>query len=499
MTKSKAKLQEVYAESDKIMLMVIIFLLLFTMALATVHDTWNIALLIGVPTALIPIALILTLPGQILTRVMVSVSFMVFAALHIQQMSGMIELHFGIFVLLAFLLYYRDWTVIVIAAAVIAIHHLAFNFLQAAGYPVFVFDHGPSLPMVFTHAAYVVFQSGLLIYMAVQSAKEAQRSVELQEITTNFVINNGMINLTSRQQNPDSDFANDFNNFMSSINQAIAQSQQVANQLTITSNKLQTLSHDTKQGTELEKNNSDMIANAIKNMASSLLDVAENSKNAASVAQNAEQLVKTGSQVVNQTIGAFSNLANSVEQASNVIQKLETHTSQIGTVLDVIKGIADQTNLLALNAAIEAARAGEQGRGFAVVADEVRTLASRTQQSTQDIQKMIQELQSQSQTAVKVMRDGQEHAQQGVQQASNTSEAFNSISQSVVDINTLNAQIANASHQQSIVADQILKHIQQIAQIASENTLSVNSLDHVCMELVDFSNELKTLVGKFKV
>jgi methyl-accepting chemotaxis protein len=192
-------------------------------------------------------------------------------------------------------------------------------------------------------------------------------------------------------------------------------------------------------------------------------------------------------------------LVQCVEQASSVIQELESHSSNIGMVLDVIKSIAEQTNLLALNAAIEAARAGEQGRGFAVVADEVRTLASRTQKSTQDIQTMIEQLQIGSKNAARVMSHGSEQAQQVVLQSSRTREAFGSIAESVAIINTMNAQIANAGEQQSVVVDDIQDNINKITSIATETTQDAGSLDTLTHDLGVLAKQLKQLVDKFNV
>jgi methyl-accepting chemotaxis protein len=496
---NKSPLYAVYAQSDKLMLPVIMFLFLFSLALANWHDTWQIAWLIGLPNALFPILLILFAPGVLLTRMAVGASFMVFAGLQIQQAQGMIELHFGIFVLLAFLLYYQDWLVIVWAAAVIALHHLACNYLQAAGYPVYVFDHNMGFNMVFVHAAYVVFESGILVYMAIQGAKNARKNIELTAISHSFVVKNDIINLSFRDDQHDSDFARDFNRFMNAVNQAIGKSQQVADRLTSSLQQWQGMNSDIKKFTQLERQNTQDISAAVRQIATTVHGVEQHSIEAASAARQADKLVETGSLVVHQTIAALSKLAGSVEQASEVIQKLESHTGQIGMVLKVIKDIADQTNLLALNAAIEAARAGEQGRGFAVVADEVRSLASRTQKSTADIQNMIEALQAQAKNAVRVMKDGGDQAQQGVLQAEQTSAAFSSIAESVTVINNKNSQIATATGQQSLAVNKILNNIEQIAKIASETTVDSNSLDNTCLELVDLSRQLTSLVGKFSV
>lgn len=499
MAREVTELNELYAHSDKVMLAVIGFLFAFSLALADWHATWGLALLVGLPAVLVPALLVYTAPGALVTRLVISVAFMVFSALEIQQAHGMIEMHFGIFVLLAFLLYYRDWLTIFTAAAVIAVHHLLFNFWQEAGYPVWVFDHGPSLAMVFTHAAYVVFESVLLGYMAVQGRREALRNEELREISRSFAIENNRINLTYRKANPSSDFARDFNGFMHAVNQAIGSSQEAAGKLIGTTQELYQLSINTKQGTELQRGNSMQIASAINQMAATMQSVAKSSADASGATRQAEELVENGSKVVKNTISALADLANSVDQASDVIQKLEQHSSKIGTVLEVIKSIADQTNLLALNAAIEAARAGEQGRGFAVVADEVRTLASRTQKSTEDIQDMIQDLQSQAKNAVNVMKNGRDQAYQGVEQATNTSSAFDSIAKSVVVINDMNAFIAGAGAELSQVIDEIQQNVNKIAAIANQTSEEVGSIDHLCHDLVGLSDRLKALVDKFTV
>ncbi len=493
----KTELSDLYKQSDKLMLAVIVFLFLFSLGLAGWHDTWTEALTIGLTTAVVPIALIMISPGTLLTRLIIAISFMIFSALQIQQAHGVIELHFGIFVLLAFLLYYRDWLVIAAAAVTIAIHHLLFNYLQGAGYPVYVFASGPSLTMVFTHAAYVVFESSLLIYMAVQSAKEAIRNVELQEISSHFTRIKGMIDLSYRKANPQSDFANDFNSFMNAVNEAIGKSQQSAAKLGETSGRLQSLSGNALTRTRHQNENTAIVVSAIDEMASTIQTVAQNSLDAASSAKQADELVENGSSVVTQTISVLDRLASSVDQASSVIQKLESHTENIGMVLEVIKGIADQTNLLALNAAIEAARAGEQGRGFAVVADEVRTLASRTQKSTEEIHEMIERLQEEAKNAVKVMSDGREQAHQGVEQASLTGEAFSAIAKSVAKINEMNSQIAHTGEQQKSVINEIQDNVNRIAEISSETTSDANSISGYCQELVSLSDQLKELVGKF--
>jgi methyl-accepting chemotaxis protein len=203
--------------------------------------------------------------------------------------------------------------------------------------------------------------------------------------------------------------------------------------------------------------------------------------------------------VVTASIHSIEELAKEIGNASNVITNLEQDSENIGSVLDVIRGIAEQTNLLALNAAIEAARAGEQGRGFAVVADEVRTLASRTQQSTQEIQTMIERLQQGAHNAVDVMKASQSRTTDTVGHANKAGEALNSISNYVGDINDMNLQIASAAEQQSAVAEEINQNVVRITDIAQHTSDSMQEIASSSNDLAQLSSNLDTLVSNFKV
>ena len=217
-----------------------------------------------------------------------------------------------------------------------------------------------------------------------------------------------------------------------------------------------------------QKDEVDKVATAMTQMSATVHEVARNATEAAEAAQRADEETSKGKMVVSQAIEAIDLLANEVNEAAQVIHRLEQDSDEIGAVLDVIRGIAEQTNLLALNAAIEAARAGEQGRGFAVVADEVRTLAQRTQQSTQEIQNMIERLQSGAQDAVKAMEQGRSRAQVGVEQAAEAGTSLETIAQAVGTISDMNTQIATAAEEQSVVAEEINLNIVTISDMADK-------------------------------
>ncbi len=192
-------------------------------------------------------------------------------------------------------------------------------------------------------------------------------------------------------------------------------------------------------------------------------------------------------------------MASEVERAANVIKKLESDTENVGTILDVIKGIAEQTNLLALNAAIEAARAGEQGRGFAVVADEVRTLASRTQDSTQEIQRVIEELQSAARSAAEVMSHSQDQAKLSVEQAAKTDSSLATITDKVGSITTMNMEIASATGEQEKVSNSIKRNVEGIRSNADDAVKNVQEVEAASESLVSISANLRKITGQFRV
>jgi methyl-accepting chemotaxis protein len=232
-------------------------------------------------------------------------------------------------------------------------------------------------------------------------------------------------------------------------------------------------------------------------MTATVHEVARNTDAAAQAAEQADAQAKEGNQVVASTVQSIRQLADAVDNTAEVIQTLANHSQNIGSVLDVIKGIAEQTNLLALNAAIEAARAGEQGRGFAVVADEVRTLASRTQQSTQEIHEMIESLQAGSKNAVAAMAKGKEQAHSSVELISKAGDSLQTISQTVATIYDMNTQIAAASEQQSTVAEEINRNITNIKSSSDLTAEKSRQSEKSSGELSNVAARLQELTAQF--
>jgi len=241
------------------------------------------------------------------------------------------------------------------------------------------------------------------------------------------------------------------------------------------------------------------VATAMNEMSATFSEVARSASDTAAATGQADDEAQRAEVVVRDAVSAIERLAGEVETAAEVIHRLESESEGIGSVLDVIRGIAEQTNLLALNAAIEAARAGEQGRGFAVVADEVRTLASRTQQSTEEIQKMIERLQSGAREAVGVMNTGRAGAQDSVARTSKVSESLQNIVQAVGNIADMNVQIAGAVEEQTSVASGISENISRISELSNAVVDKSQQTTESCNALSGLSDELNGLMTQFKV
>jgi len=292
--------------------------------------------------------------------------------------------------------------------------------------------------------------------------------------------------------------AKGFNSFATKVQSLVSQVASGVENLSNVVSDVSNIVDQTQVGSQQTRQQTEQVATAITEMTATVQEVASNANLAADSAQQADDNAQSGQQVVGETVSSINSLAAEIETGANVINKLSQDAQSIGSVLDVIKGIAEQTNLLALNAAIEAARAGEQGRGFAVVADEVRTLASRTQESTTEIESMIDSLQVQANAAVEAITRGQEKAHDSVKNASNAGSALNEITNSVATITSMNIQIATASEEQSSVAEEINQNVVNISHVADENAQASNQLSSSSDDLAQLASELQQLVSQFK-
>jgi methyl-accepting chemotaxis protein len=290
-----------------------------------------------------------------------------------------------------------------------------------------------------------------------------------------------------------------FNHFVSKIQTLIRQIADTGNRLTHAAGNMTENSTQTKSSMNQQESKVEQVATAMNEMTATVQEVARHAAEASNAAQAADSEAVAGSQIVKQVVHAINDLASEVRESASTIASLEQSTEQIGTVLDVIRGVAEQTNLLALNAAIEAARAGEHGRGFAVVADEVRTLASRTQQSTQEIQKMIEKLQTGAKSAVLAMDQSQDKTARVVDEANRAGAALTTITEAVSRIADMNTQIATAAEEQSAVSEDINQNVVSISSLAQQAAASAEHTAAQSQDLERVADTLQHAISAFKV
>ncbi len=288
-----------------------------------------------------------------------------------------------------------------------------------------------------------------------------------------------------------------YNHLMKQFKELIEGIQISNKELANEANCLAQITQQTDQGMSRQQQETESAATATTEMSQTIDEVARNASQAADAAQSADQQANEGNRLVASMMHSTTQLADQLNEAGLIINRVETDSNAIGAVLDVIRGIAEQTNLLALNAAIEAARAGDQGRGFAVVADEVRGLAQRTQESTEEIQTMIQQLQNGSNEAVTAMKQGQDQVQSAVATAGHTSDALTSISDAIILIRDMNTQIAIATEEQSSVSQEISSNVVNISDVSRNSVEAMKQLSTSSQDLTNMAKKMDMQISQF--
>ena len=469
MNETEKYLNTHYQRADRIMLAVLWVLFVISLGLSAWHDTLRWALLIGLPAAAIPTALIFTMPGSLTTRSAVAAACMVFAGLHVHQAAGMTELHFGIFVLLAILLVYRDWRVIMVAAAVIAVHHLSFNFLQEMGYGVICFTK-PGLGIVLGHATYVVVEAGVLAYLALLMQRELVQSAELEVRVMSLRADEaGNIDLSPTGP-AQSQGTQNLDHALDAVRTAITKIHDGAHTIATASGQIAAGNQDLSSRTEEQASSLEETAASMEELTSTVKQNADNARQANQLAVSACAVAVKGGAVVAQVVGTMG--------------AINTSSKKIVDIIGVIDGIAFQTNILALNAAVEAARAGEQGRGFTVVAADVRSLAQRSAAAAKEIKTLI--------------GDSVGKVEEGSRQVAEAGKTMDEIVGSVKRVTDIMAEIEAASREQTQGIEQINQAITQMDQVTQQNAALVEEAAAAAASLKEQASGLSQVVSLFQ-
>ncbi|MFY0751855.1 methyl-accepting chemotaxis protein [Pseudomonas sp. NFX5] len=493
---ARARFLEHYRKADRIMLALIWLMTLFSVGLAFWHDTLTQAIVVGGGTSTVLTALYRAIGGTRVMRCALGAGLMVMAALHINQAQGVIEAHFGIFALLAVLTFYRDWLPILVAALTIAVHHVVFHALQHQGFPVFVMAHHGGWTMVFVHAFYVVMETIALLYLAVNSQAEAVESEEMLEkmlaVTTQFTVDSakgeGKVHVS---------LAKRFDHFLQQITHLIDGVARDSHGLGQLGQELAHASGTLEKGARHQLAEIAQMTDSMQRMEDAMGHITVHVEEAVEHAGVASQQILRGQESVGRAQHEITQLATRLEGTNHTVQGLAVQAEQIGSVLEVISSIANQTNLLALNAAIEAARAGEQGRGFAVVADEVRSLAQRTAVSTQEIKTIIEGLQQGSRQAVEAMHDSRQGVERCVEDSQLAVEMLRAVGNDITQIDALNGRIVSTTREQTSANQEIVGRLQSVQSIAQNTADDVEMLARSSEQLPPIAVRLDALGRRF--
>jgi methyl-accepting chemotaxis protein len=463
-------LHSTHVTADRLMLAVLWCLAVLSFALAPWHDTWVWALSIAIPAAVIPSFMAYALPGSLVTRMTVAAMLMVFCALNIHQSYGMIELHFGIFVCLAFLLCYRDWRPIVFGALVTALHHLSFNYFQELGYGVMCFTK-TGLGIVFAHAAYVVVEASVLSYFAIRLRAEGIQGTELRRMVTAMTATQDKVNLAGSEGTIHSAAARSLGGLMQRLRAVVTSIAQGTDTVARAADDMATGSGELAARTQTQGSALVLTTDAVAQLTQTLRNTEEQARQAIALVESAVHVAGRGGEVVSEVVSTMAEINRS--------------SGRIADIISVIDAIAFQTNLLALNAAVEAARAGDQGRGFAVVASEVRNLAQRSATAAREIKELIGNSVS-SVSAGSALVD---------QAGTTMAEVVTSVRRVTEIVNNFH----HAARQQSEGITQVNRAVAEMQTVARQNVALVESMSKASDQLRAQGAQLMSAVDLFQL
>ena len=495
-----AVLLPIRARGDRIMAGICWLLLALSLGFAPAYHTWRLCLFATLPMACAATTLAWSHPGRLITRLTMAAFFMTFAAVFIDQFHGLIEMHFSVFVLLAFLLYYRDWRTPAVAAVTIAAHHFLFCELQMRGWPLFVFPTVPmgrGCDMVWVHAAFVIFESACLMYIGEIILKEAVESATISALGER-IASQGAIDFNQTDGSA-AHWSPGLQQFMSAIQAAVSGAGTAAQRIGHVSMDMSIAAAQMFELGSAQNSSTSDVLTSVHRMSQATATIQEDCEQVGAVVDTSSEILRGGRQSMAQTVALMQTLGQSVAEVARQIDDLHDESARIETIIRVIADIADQTTLLAFNATIEAARAGELGAGFDVVAREVRALSSRTQKSLEDAQAVVDKVRSRTAEARLAADRCREEAIRGGKQVCEADLALAEVAERLPNIVQRTGKVLRVARDHGELAADVVLRLDSIGDAVGTSNEDLSRFDDLSRALRDMAAELCTSVRQFRV
>lgn len=486
-------------KADATFKIVITAQIIFGCIIGYVMDDLSSALYIGALIAAFPLFLLFNKPGEPITRHVVAIAIQLATALHIHLAQGLTEIHFEIFSLLAVLIFYRDWKIIVTSVVVVAIHHILFFILQANGQSVYVFEaEDVYFYILIIHALFAVIEGGILAYIAKDSYDEAVASLEIKRAVKAVMEQPERLDLTVSVRD-DIKELNRFNRLLHAFRTLLEQSKRTATSADDGAQHAAVLATEIQTISQKNTDQVEDISHAVNEMASANADISSRAEDVSDSANSAQDATIEIQRIIQQSHTTIGRLKNVISSTASSVQNLSSKCNRIEEVMSSITSISDQTNLLALNAAIESARAGEHGRGFAVVADEVRQLATKTRENAEGISEVVKSLIEDAGISVTQMDSCINEVDAAVNLSEQMSSAANNVVHNIQQVADNIMSVAAATTEQAEVSDTISSSTQTMKNMSTELAENINMTRKNIANLSQFISELKSELEKFNV